>query len=459
MEGSADYLGQLEAALEKRSKWLTETQIPRLKDALLSYQALFDGAMAMLIRKGLLREDPYNYEQVFTEIVIPKDEPLPDFENTDEVSYRLAAFRRQLKFLTTEAAFDLHALTLVRLKKISALVTFINWLEFGEGSTSPTTRAFARVFMKVRMGTDSMASQILKDCDIQAVKTIHQIRGMVAELIAYHRESWKAELRSKVLQQVPLGAPEARVRKEEALRAVRRGFGQWMPGRPWYPALAEEVLEEELAGDGAAMKEKVLASLAVVEAEPVKTTVLPEGKPILLEAVRILSRPHEELATALAILEENERLLLLENRGSGGGWLRRLLRRRATPRTVDRAYKVQYAEPGVPAPKTEVVDFPKLLEEARKKSSLMATLASGTGPALRRLESTGERQLAAFVDKQLNELLLIHRRLGSLNTYFHDKAAQEKKTSRGIKIELLAIKNSIVKGNQRRHEYRENGEG
>lgn len=456
MEGSADYLEQLGAALEKRSKWLVETQIQRLKDALISYQALFDGAMAMLIRKGLLREDPYNYEQAFTEIIIPKDEPLPDFENTDEVSYRLAAFRRQLRFLTTEAAFDLHALTLVRLKKISALVTFINWLDFGEGSTSPTTRAFARVFMKVRMGTDSMASQILKDCDIQAVKTIHQIRGMVAELIAYHRESWKSELRSKVLRQISLGAPEARVRKEEALRAIRRGFGQWMPGKPWYPALAEEVLEEELSSDGDAMKEKVLASLAIVEAEPVTITALPEGKPILMEAVRILSRPHEELATALAILEENERLLL-ENRGSGGGWLRRLLRRRAAPHAVERAYKVEYAEPGVPAPKTEVIDFPKLLEEARKKSSLMATLASGTGPALRRLESTSEEQLAAFVDKQLNELLLIHRRLGSLNTYFHDRAAKEKKTSRGIKIELLAIKNSIVKGNQRRHEYKENG--
>ena len=459
MEGSADYLEQLEAALEKRSKWLSETQIQRLKDALISYQSLFDGAMAMLIRKGLLREDPYNYEQVFTEIVIPKDEPLPDFENTDEVSYRLAAFRRQLRFLTEETGFDLRSLTLVRLKKISALVTFINWLEFGEASTSPTTRAFARVFMKVRMGTDSMASQILKDCDIQAVKTIHQIRGMVAELIAFHRESWKAELRKQVLAQVPLGPPDARLRKDDALRAIRRGFAQWMPGKPWYPALADEVLEEELSTEGPARKEKILASLAVVEAEPVKTTALPEGKPVLLEAVRILSRPHEELATALAILEENERVLLLENRGSAGGWLRRLLSRKAVPHAVERVYKVEYAEPGVPAPRTEVIDFPQLLEDAKKKSSLMATLSSGKGPALRRLESTKEGQLAAFVDKQLNELLLIHRRLGSLNTYFHDRAVQEKKTTRGIKIELLAIKNSIVKGNQRRHEYKENGGG
>ena len=72
-----------------------------------SYQAMFEGAMAMLIRKGLLREDPYNYEQAFTEIVVPKDEPLPDFENSDEVSYRLAAFRRQLKYVSSEITLEL----------------------------------------------------------------------------------------------------------------------------------------------------------------------------------------------------------------------------------------------------------------------------------------------------------------------------------------------------------------
>ena len=47
-----------------------------------------------------------------------------------------------------------------------------------------------------------------------------------------------------------------------------------------------------------------------------------------MEAVRILCRPHEEVATALAVLEENERLLH-DSRGSSGGWLRRLLGRSA----------------------------------------------------------------------------------------------------------------------------------
>jgi hypothetical protein len=42
---------------------------------------------------------------------------------------------------------------------------------------------------------------------------------------------------------------------------------------------------------------------------------------------------------------------------------------------------------------------------------------------------------------------------------FQARVMQEKKTTRGIKIELLTIKNSIIKANQRRHEYKEKGAG
>ncbi len=142
------------------------------------------------------------------------------------------------------------------------------------------------------------------------------------------------------------------------------------------------------------------------------------------------------------------------------GWLRRLFGGgSAAHKAQDRVYKVEYAEPGVPTPKSEEIDFSKFAAEVQKKSSLLAALATGSGPAFKRLAATTEQQLAAFLDKQLNELLIIHRRLGSLNTLLQARVMQEKKTVRGIKIELLTIKNAIVKANQRRHEYKEKEAG
>jgi hypothetical protein len=454
MKGPSRYQDQLDAAIEVRRKWIESEQLPHLKDALMSFETLFEGAIGMLIRKGYLREDPYNYEQSFSEITIPKDDALPEFENSDEVSYRLAAYRRQLKFVTTEYPLELPTISLARLKKITALISYINWLELGESSKSPTTKAFARAFMKVRMSQDSMAAQILKDAEIQIVKTTHQIHALLGDIIGYCRESWKADIRRAVLPAVPQGAAEGRTKRDEMLRGIRRTFAGKITGKPWYPSLAEEVVDEELAEDAEERKAKVLASLAVVPPEKPKVTEALDGRAILLDAVRLLSRPNEDFATAIAILEENERLLA-ESRAPSGGWLKRLFGGASAPKTDERVYKVQYAEPGVPTPKSETIDFPEFSTEVLKKSSLLAALATGSGPAFRRLASTTEEQLAGFVDKQLNELLLIHRRLGCLNTMFQARVMEEKKTARGIKIELLTIKNAIIKANQRRHEYKQ----
>jgi len=458
MEAPAQFLDQLDAAIDKRRKWLETEQIPRLRDALASYEQMFEGAVGMLIRKGLLREDPYNYEQVFNDITIPKDEVLPEFENTDELSYRLAAFRRQLKYASTELPLDLPKLNLARLKKLSSLVSYINWLELGESSRSPTTKAFARAFMRVRMSADTMSAQILKDAETQILKTIYQINGLLADLIVFCRESWKADVRRVVLPAAAPVSQDGHSRREEMVRAIRRGFALKMAGRPWYPSLAEELADEELASDGEERRAKVLASMVV--AAPVKPVVVeaPDNRSVLLEAVRLLCRPSEDLATAIAVLEENERIII-EARSVKVGWLRRLFGVVPAKKPEDRIYKVEYTDPGDPAPKTEMIDFPKFAAEVQKKSSLLAALGTGSGPTYKRLASTSEEQLAGFVDRQLDELLLLHRRLGSLNTLLQAKVMKEKKTARGIKIELLTIKNALVKANQRRHDFKDKKAG
>ncbi len=457
MEGSAEFLQQLTEALEKRGRWLQGAQIPGLKAALQSYQSLFESIMGMLIRKGLLREDPYNYEQSIKDITVPSDEPLPEFENTDETSYRLAEFRRQLKFVVTEADFSLSSLSLARLKKISALYSYVNWSELGDNSTSPITRSFGRAFMKILLGADAMAAQILKDQETQIVKVFHDVRSLVADLVGFHRESWKAEVRRTILPRLMLAPGQGK--KEETFRAIRKAFQKEGGGRPWYPALAQEIIAEELESDAAHRKEKLLASLAIPAPDAGEDKKEADARPLLMEAVRILSRPHEELVTAVESLSESERLLK-GREGGIGQTIKRLFRRSEREKADSHTYEIQYAEPAQGTTRTEKVDFPSFAEEARKKATLLASIAAGTGPAYKRLEGTKETILADFVDKQINELLLIHRRLASFNTFFQAKASQSGKQGvRGIKLELLTLRNSLVKANQRRHEYGERTEG
>jgi len=458
MEGSGVFLQQLTDALSQRGQWLEGTQLPRLKEGIQNYQTLFEGIMAVLIRKGLLREDPYNYEQPQSDIMVPSDGPLPDFENADETSYRLAAFRRQLKYVLADVGFNLSALPLSRLKKLSALLSFVNWSELTDSSSSPVTRSFARAITKTLLGGDAMSAQIVKEQETKIVEVFQQCRSIIADLVSYHRESWKADLRRAVLPLVAL-EPGAHAKMEESLRAMRKVYGKEMAGRPWYPALAQELLGEEIESDAEARKARLLASLAVPEATPAPRPVVErDGKSILMEAVRILSRPHEELVTAVESLTETERLFQAHE-GGFVNTLRRLFGLAERKKTDSHTYEITFTEPAVGTTRAEKLSFPVFAGEARKKATLLATIASGKGPAYRRLEMTREGPLAGFLDKQLNEMLLIHRRLSGFNALFQEKASQGGKQGvRGIKMELLAIRNSLVKANQRRHEFGEKTE-
>jgi hypothetical protein len=453
MEGPAGFLAELTAAVAAREAWIATSEIPRLAETLRAFHSQFESIVALLIRKGLLREDPYNYDQAVSDISVPSDQPLPETENVEELSYRLAGCRRQLEFLATGMKLSPETLDLPILKKIAALVGWINWADFGEGSRSPVTRAFARVLMKVRMGPDPIAAGVLKDAHLQVEKSQGQVRALVAGLVSFHRESWKLGVRTAALPRVPPALLSAEGRREEALAALRAGFAQALPGRPWYPELAGEILAEERGPDAEARRARVLAGLAVPAAREAQSPPAESAplRPLLVEAARAAVRGHAELSSAFATLVENQRIL--ESRGrSLGERLRQWILRLVGQKDAGRVYQVEYSDAPAGSPRMERIPFPEFSAEAQKKLALLASLATPAGAA--RLEAAAEPGLLEFIDRLLSDLLLLHRRMGALNVAFQARAAEGRQAGiKGIRLELVAVKNSIVKANQKRHEY------
>jgi hypothetical protein len=58
------------------------------------------------------------------------------------------------------------------------------------------------------------------------------------------------------------------------------------------------------------------------------------------------------------------------------------------------------------------------------------------------------------LSKNIEELQSLHKTLSALDVFFKSEASREDREKvKGIKPELTAIKNGIVKANQKRHEY------
>jgi len=446
-----DFLRRLEDALSQRAAWLEATRIPLLKDLVGTYRTLFESVVGTLVKKGLLRVDPYNYDGKTSAILVPPDTVPPDAEEDVEIGRRIAAYRRQMEFLATQIPFTLAALDLPLLKKVSALFSYLDWEGFSETSHSPTTRALARRVMNVGLSKDALSSRVLHESRLQIGKLSRDIRERIVEIESWHRESWKAALRAKVLPRVT--AQEARTADERAARAlvIKKAFEVASPDGTWHPHLVQEILGEDHPPGADERREKLLASLALPRAGVAKPDDGPRRRTELLDAIRGLCRAGEEIALCRQVLEENERAV--ETRKLGvfqklRRWLRRRLGRRE-----DRFYQIEYRSSAGAELQVETIDFLRLVSEMQELHGVLADVAQPGSPGHRRIEAMDEAKLCDFLDWQVRQLRQLHRRMEGLNVLFQVKAVEAQSAAvRSIKLELLAIENGLIRGDAARRD-------
>jgi hypothetical protein len=117
-------------------------------------------------------------------------------------------------------------------------------------------------------------------------------------------------------------------------------------------------------------------------------------------------------------------------------------------------YEVEFFDITTSTTKKEPIRFQPFMEDLKKRARIYGGILARAGSGYKRLEQAGEEQLFTFLHKHIEELQLIHRRLSGLETFFRSEIPRENRASiRGIKIELTAIQNCIVKANQKRHDY------
>jgi hypothetical protein len=444
MESSSrGFLPRLEEALGLRATWLESVLIPALKDRVVTYRSLFESFSGVLVKKGLLRDDVYDYDRKASAIGAPPDSALPETGDSTEVSHRIVAYRRQLDFLVEEAPFTLASMDLAALKRIGALLSYVDWGHFGEGSRSPTTRALARLTTKVRLSKDQISGRVLHESQAQIDEASRDIRERLAEIEAWHRESWKAEVRAKVLPQILpriTGAEEERV-AETVL--IEEAFTRALPGGTWHPQLAHEILAED--------QEKLLVSLMVPPPTPAAPENVADHRLELLEAVRGVCRTARDLGYCQEVLARNERAMEKPRLGL----IQRIRRwlRRTSGRHDDRLYDIEYRPTPKAEASAETVDFPRFIAEVQELRIVLGEITRTGSRGHRRLQAMDTEQILDFLEWLLRELRQMYHRMDGLNTLFQARTgASREGGARGIKLELLAIENGMKRAEAARRD-------
>jgi hypothetical protein len=453
MEDSEAFAQQLEERLEAQRDKLDRTELVKLKDNFKLFQSIFVGMSAILHKKGVLGDDPYQYDFKISDVTVPSERPFAESEKVDQMSVRVSQFEAYLEFLNNYYQFSCDFLSMGRIKRLLGLVKYFNFAQFTETSTQLNTRALAEIAGMIKKGTDEFSAGLITDAVNQLEKASRDILGHLKALTDYHKERYKLDVRQIVIPGLHMDADLAIGRHDEAMRLIKRKFAEVASERPFYTELVEEVLLEDYSSDGPALREALLKRFAVAEEKKAESVKEKSYKGVIIEAVRVLSAATFSLEEAVSKLSDDSTLLQSLDQGLGAR-LKRMIRKLLSPEDKGLVYQVEFVDPFTGSRSTEAVDFKAFADDTNKKARFLGSFMQRGGASARRLEGMDDEQAYKFLQRNIEELQRTLRILAALEEFFRSEITGEAKSRvKLIRGEITTIKGAVIKANQRKHEY------
>jgi len=452
MEEAHTYLDALEAALEEKHRDLESRYLPKIKEAFGKYHRSFKNYYDVLVRKSLIFKDPYKYEQKVPAIEIPPKGPIADSEKTNEMGMRLSAFETQLDFLNNYYQFKVDELDLKQIKLLANLCQYILWDRMSPACNNLNTRVLDEISDKVKQGSDTLSAGILTDAQNQMAASSREIMAALKDIMFYQKQRYKLELRRTVIPATGIDPGTVPANRENTLKMIKRAFAESKTGTPFYPELVKEVLDEDYSSEGANLRRDVLSQLQVSKEEKVKKPAV-DYRTILMDAVKAIGAAGPSLYNAG--LKLNDNLILLQSKkASFSDRFRRWLQKVVQKNEQSTVYEVEYFDEKTSTSKTMRIDLKQFIEKTLKKGKLLNTLSNRMSTRFQKLENADESDVYGFLEKQIMETQSIYHTLSAVDTFFKTEVQREKrKQIKGIKLEITAIKNNLLKANQKRYEY------
>ncbi|MFW5801420.1 MAG: hypothetical protein ACOCVC_05275 [Spirochaeta sp.] len=451
MDGTTDFSQQLAEALQQNREHLERYEFTKLREDFRMFYLAFEGIYKTLKKKGIIQDDPYRFEAKVAGLEIPDQGNFMENERDDKMSIRLSNFDAQLDYINNYFQFSMEELTLDRLKLLAKMTMYIRWNELTDTNPNITTQSMALYLNKIKHSGDNLSANIVKDSQDQLSKYGRSIRNRLKTITRYHREHYKLMVREQVINEINLHPTENPA--DEFMPQVKRKFMSTMGDKPFYAELISEVLNEDYGPESGKLQSQLLKDLQPEPENKPKKKLGPSFEEMLQDAIRALAQSSRSLEVCITKLTENH--YLMENqRISLGTRLRRWFAHKILKAPQDRTYEVEYMDLATSTRKTEKISYASFSDAVLKKSRLYAGILSKMGTVSSRLDQAGEEQLFQFLHKNLEEVQLIYRRLQGLDAFFKTEMPRDsRKQVRGIKNDLVALKNTLANANQKRHDY------
>lgn len=453
MEEQNDFTEQLNKKLSSYAQDLEKATLSGLKGDFYNFTASLVTIINILKKKGLMADDPYQYESKTSEVTPISTDSFLDGERTTVMSIRIQSFHHQLTFLGDFYQFSLDFMTLARIKAINGFIKFIRWDALTENSNEINTRALAEIIGRVRKGDDTISSGLINDAVNQLSSYQAKITEKLKRITLYKREDYKYTLRITFMNNLKFAPGEVDRDMEAAVRKVKKEFASHIKGQPFIPELVMEILNEDYTNAGAKLRDDLLKRLTVAEAVREKPKNERNFRAELMEAVRVLSGVNISMDAALRKLRESSAVMEDHVMSLGerlGAWFKTLMGVKK-PKLL---YEVELFDTGTSTSRKEVIEFEKFSEDLYSRIRIWASMTNKQSTNFQVLSMKDEDAIFEWYDRNFIDIAKFNERMNALDAYFKSEVTKEKRPLiKGIKTEISAVKSVLAAASKLKHEY------
>lgn len=440
----------LSKALDEKINWFNAKIIAEILE---SYRLLYSSAntiMGILLQKGLITADPYRLDKKISDVGVPEEGEFPESEKNKVIGVRLSDYERMLDFLCNYFKFSINNLTLPRIKKFIGLNNYFQWDNLVATNKHSNTKSLASLITTIRQGSDVMSINIVNDAVSTASKALVEINGALKQSSDLQRELYKMEVRRNVIANSSFSWEKE---TSATVQKIKKMFPSTMGKQPFYPELVEEIVLESVGSNATQKQQELLSKLQIVKETKEKKKVQVNTKSMIMEAVRNLASMAPQLELVVFKLKDNHELVQ-DQRNTALEKFKSALRKAFGLKTPVIEYTIPIVDIASKTSKSESVSFNQSVTDISKRLNFYNSLTFRESPSFQKMESQPEAEIYSFLTKQLSECQQMLSLLMGYDKFFKNEVEGANKSKvKGLSMEITAIKNTMIKTNQRKAEY------
>ncbi|NMA56086.1 MAG: hypothetical protein GX955_01310, partial [Treponema sp.] len=294
---------------------------------------------------------------------------------------------------------------------------------------------------------------VVNDSISNAGKSTAIINGILKNLVDFHKEMYKIEIRKILFSHPSFVNANPALNAQAYMAQIKKVYTSVMGKQPFYTELIEEILVENFGPNAEKAQRDILEKLRVEKSETVVKEKTIDTKEILMDSVRILTGIVPQLTQIISKLEENKKLLESEDSSFFerlSSFIRKVFN--VKPRKIH--YRLTITNPITREQKTENIEIEQFLGNLHKRVRFYTSFSMKKTPGYKKIELLSNDKIVEFIVTQLAENQTMLDVLLALEDYYKANISTiQQNKIKGIKMEIAALKNTLIKTNQRKAEY------